>query len=572
MKVLSKKQKFKDQFKNYFVNNKTLLFIGFLFTSILIITTLRFFNKYFHYSIQYVLFELILVLLLLYIVIELFQSREKLFEKTLELENEKATAQNYLDTVNVMMLVLDASKKVKLLNRRGCEIIGYSFDEVVGKDWIENFLPIRVRTETLCVREKLKSSDEMAYYYENLVLTKDKKERLIAWHNTPLFDKDGKFSGILCSGEDITEIRRSQIELQESKEFYKTMFSSLNDAIVILHDNIVTDCNESALSLFETNKYSLVGTNILDAAYSIECKEDSFPNYLLLAHEGQFKSAKCSLSIYTKPHESKIIEFTLSKFGSTEENKLIMVARDITKRVEDERLFIIHTRQAQMGEMISMIAHQWRQPLAVINAIATQMHLKAVIEGKDEIEYIENLIQIETQSVHLSQTITDYRNFFSPDKLKEYFNISSLLKNVVSLMDHTIKSHSIEFTIDLIHDDIIYTYRNEVSQALIALLKNSLDMFEENEVINGKIIITADHDEQYSLISVFDNAGGISNENMTKLFVPYFTTKSKTFGTGLGLYMSKLIIHEHCDGKIDVFSQANETVFTIKLPYKKEIL
>ena len=488
----------------------------------------------------------------------------------LALEDEKSTVQNYLDIVNVMILVLDSSKKIRLLNRRGCEIMGYSFDEVVGKDWVENFLPKRVQNDVRCVGDRLKNSDKIASYYENSVLRKDKEERLIAWRNTPLFDKNGDFDGILCSGEDITEVRRIQIELQNSKDFYQTMFTSLNDAIIILEDNIVTDCNESALYIFETEKPAFIGVNILDAVHDIECKEDTFYYYLDSAYQGEYITAECSLHLNTTSNKVKIIEFTLSKFGGKDENKLIMVARDITKQVADEKLFIMRAREAQMGEMISMIAHQWRQPLAIISAIVAQMYLKSMMNGEKETEYTENLMQIEMQSVHLSQTISDYRNFFSPDKLKEYFHISSLLKNVLSLMDHTIKSYSIEFKIDLIHDDTIYTYRNEVLQVLIALLKNSLDMFEENRVTNGKIIITVDHNDQYCLISVFDNAGGISKENMNKLFAPYFTTKIKNSGTGLGLYMSKLIIHEHCNGSIDVFSQANETIFTLKLPYEKE--
>lgn len=524
------------------------------------------------YPLLLTLIGLISYFILLYIIMKLHRTKKILLDKTLELENEKSTAQEYLDIVNVMMLVLDTSKKVKLLNRRGCEIIGYSIDEVIGKDWVANFLPPNVHEDVMCVRDKLIQADKTATYYENPVLTKSGEERLIAWHNTPLFDPNGEFIGLLCSGEDITEIRQAELDLQNSKEFYQTMFSSLNDAIVILEDNIITDCNDSALHIFERDKNSLIGINILDAVYDIECKDYSFHHYLHSAHQGEYKSAECSLSLHTNPSESKIIEFTLSKFGAADENKLIMVARDITKETEDEKLFVMYSRQAQMGEMISMIAHQWRQPLAIINAIVSQMYIKAMISGEEETEYIGNLMKIETQTLHLSQTISDYRNFFIPDKPKEYFTLSSLIKNVLSLIDHTIKSQGIQFETNVIHDAVIYTYRNEILQVLIALLKNSVDMFEENKTPDAKIIITIDHDEKECFISVYDNAGGIPKDIINKLFVPYFTTKSKNAGTGLGLYMSKLIIHDHCNGKITVSSQANETIFTILLPYEKESL
>ena len=488
------------------------------------------------------------------------------------LETEKSIAQNYLDIVNVMILVLDTSKKVQLLNRRGCEIIGYSSDEVIGKDWVENFLPKIVRKEVIDVRDRLVRSDQTASYYENSVLTKSKEERLIAWHNIPLFDTKGDFMGILCSGEDITDIRHAQIELKESKEFYETMFASLNDAIIILQDNIIKDCNNSALVLLERDKKSLIGVNILDTVYDIECKEYTFHHYLHCAHQGEYKTAECSFHINANLNEVKILEFTLSKFGGKDENKLIMVARDITKQVEDEKLLKMHMKQAQMGEMISMIAHQWRQPLAIINAIASQMRLKAIMSNNEGTEFIENLVKIEQQSVYMSQTISDYRNFFSTDKPKEYCRASSLIKNALSLIDHTLKSYSIKFEKNILNDAIIYTYRNEVLHVLIVLLKNSIDMFAENKITGGKIVISVDHDDKFCSIHVYDNAGGISKNIIKKLFIPYFTTKNKSNGTGLGLYMSRLIIHEHCEGQIDVSSEGNETVFTVKLPYTKEVL
>jgi PAS domain S-box-containing protein len=493
-------------------------------------------------------------------------------QKTVEsaLQREKETVQNYLDIAGAMILVLDIHGNVKLLNRRGCEIIGYSLSEVIGKNWIENFIPERLRGEIINVFSHSGSFDSIEYY-ENAVLMKNGEERLIAWRNQPLLDNEGLFSGVLSSGEDITEIRHAQIELKEGKEFYQTMFASLSEAVFILQGNTIIDCNESAVHLFENDKSSLLGLDFLDAVSDIECKQHTFDYYLDSAHKGKYKTAECSLRLHAKPNESKIVELTLSKFGREEENKLIVVARDTTKQVEEEKLFIMQTRQAQMGEMISMIAHQWRQPLAIINAIVSQMHLKAMLNGDEEgSEYLENLKKIEAQSVHLSQTITDYRDFFRPDKPKEYFNASSLLDNALSLIDHTLKSHSIDIQKSTVRDAMLYTYRNELLQVLIVMLKNSFDMFIENNMGQGRIVIGIDCDDNYCTISIYDNAGGIPTEVMKKLFVPYFTTKDLSHGTGLGLYMSRVIIHEHCHGTIDVYSQGVETIFKINLPYVKE--
>ena len=481
---------------------------------------------------------------------------------------EKETAQNYLDIVDVILLVIDKENKIQLLNRRGCEIIGYDFHEVVGKNWIENFLPVQIQKEIIDVADKFKSADKVASYYENPILTKNGEERLIAWRNTPLFDQENHFIGILCSGEDVTERRKVQQQIKESEEFYRTIFSSVNEAILILHDNVITDCNELALELFEKEKVELIGMNIFDSADKIECRDESMDFYLDTAYLGNDTVAECSLTLHTQ--ETKIVEFTLSGWGTGAEDKLIMIARDMTKKIESEKSFKLQTRQAQMGEMISMIAHQWRQPLAIINAITTQMRFKEYMKGNEDSIEQNNLIKIEEQCTHLSQTISEYRDFFRPDKPKEYFRLSLLLQHALNLIEHTLKNQGIDIEKVIQDDPKLFTYRNEILQVLIALLKNSLDAFEEHRLEYGKITMTINSDDTYCILSIHDNAGGITPENMKKLFIPYFTTKNKNDGTGLGLYMSKMIIQDHCQGILDVHSQNNETVFTIKIPYEKE--
>lgn len=482
--------------------------------------------------------------------------------------NEKVKAQNYLDIVDVMLLVVDTDNKIQLLNRRGCEIIGYDFNEVVGKNWVENFLPKRCHPDVVEVSEKLKKSDKVASYYENPVVTKSGEERLIAWRNTPLFDQENTFIGILCSGEDITDIRKIQQQLKESEEFYRTIFSSVNEAIFILNDNTIMDCNELALELFEKERTELIGMNIFDTVDTIECRNDSMDFHLQTAYRGFDTIAECSLTLLT--HETKVVEFTLSGLGSTLENKLVMIARDITKKIESEKLYNLQMRQAQMGEMISMIAHQWRQPLAIINAITTQMRFKEYMSGNEDSIEQNNLIKIEEQCTHLSQTISEYRDFFKPDKPKEYFEFSVLIQHVLNLIEHTLKNQEIEIEVVMGNSPKLFSYRNEILQVLIALLKNSLDAFEDNKLQYGKITLTLESDDTYGILKIHDNAGGITPENLNKLFIPYFTTKNKNDGTGLGLYMSKMIIEDHCLGILDVHSQNSETTFTIKIPYEKE--
>ncbi len=496
-------------------------------------------------------------------------SERKNIEKALRYEKE--TAQNYLDIVDVMIVVIDVHKKVKLINRRGCEIIGYTANEVIGKNWIENFLPERIHSEIEEVASKFIGGSDDAGYYENPILTKNGEERLIAWRNTSLFDANGHFIGILSSGEDITDIRQTQKQLWESEQFYRTIFSSVHEAIFILENNYIVDCNDMALSLFEMSRETLVGANILDTAWNIQCDEMNFSAYLDAALLSKPLYTRCSLVMDNEANGIKIIEISLSCFGR-DKGKLILIAHDITQRLEEEKTFRMQTRQAQMGEMISMIAHQWRQPLAIINAITSQLRLKELIKDEEDTTVLESLMKIEQQSIHLSQTISDYRDFFRPDKPQEHTRISALVNQALDLIDHTLKSHGIMVKTALNSDPKLFTYRNEVLQVLIALVKNSLDAFIENDIEDGAMTITLDEEDIYGVITIHDNAGGIAPDVIKRLFTPYFTTKNKNIGTGLGLYMSKMIIEEHCHGELGVSSMGDETIFTIKLPREKETL
>jgi PAS domain S-box-containing protein len=521
---------------------------------------------------QHVFLSLAIFLFYIFLISIIFHfiyNRRILNRKRDQLQEEKEIAQNYLDIVDVIMLVCDVNISVQLINRYGCEVIGYKADEIIGKNWIENFLPASVHSEARkIVNRLLQSSDPI--YYESAIVTKYGEERLVAWRIRVLFDKDNSVTGFLCSGEDVTDIRQAQRKLNESEEFYRTIFSSVHEAILILHNEIIVDCNALALSLFEMQKEAILGKNMLDLAHDLECGKNSFYSYINAAYRGEYSTIMCTLTLNKKPSDTKILEFTLSSLGSQDENKIIMIVRDISSRVEEERVLKMHTRQAQMGEMISVIAHQWRQPLAIINAITSQMRLKAMMSDNNDSSMTEKLMIIEEQSTHLSQTISEYRDFFHPDKAKEYFNLSTLLQNALKLVDYALKNQSIEIEVLIHKDPKLFTYRNEILQVLIALLKNSLDAFEENNIQHKKILISIDNDEKYGNIAISDNAGGISSEIIEKIFLPYFTTKNQNSGTGLGLYMSKMIIEGHCNGLIYARNENQYAVFTIKLPLENE--
>lgn len=355
---------------------------------------------------------------------------------------------------------------------------------------------------------------------------------------------------------------KAEITLSESEEFYRGVFASVNEAVIILKDHLILDCNDRALKLFSVSKSEFIGMNICD--YDINCLHNDLGHFLDSVDENQISAIECSITTKTDV-KTKIVEMNLSSFGNVS-GKWVLVARDITQKLEQEKIYKMQARQAQLGEMIAMIAHQWRQPLSIINAITSQLRLQEIMKDSEDLFLVENLIKIEKQCIYLSQTITDYRELSDPNKPKEFVSMALLLKHAVNLMDHTLKSKGIEIWQNVIQDIKVSTYHNEVVQVLLAFFNNSLDAFEENRIIKRIITVTIESENEFGVISVQDNAGGIPKNLINRLFTPYFTTKNKNHGTGLGLYMSKMIIEKHCNGVLEVSSENQETLFRIKLP------
>ena len=181
------------------------------------------------------------------------------------LRKERDRAQKYLDVAGVMLVAIDSEQRVGLINKKGCEILGYNEDEIVAKNWFENFLPKRIKEEVKGVFNKLLCGEADApEYYENPILTKDGAERLIAWHNTVLRDDKGKVIATLGSGEDITERKKAEQALRESEEKYRDLFENAAEAIITLDLNgHITGANK-LVEKYGFKKEELLGRKYID--------------------------------------------------------------------------------------------------------------------------------------------------------------------------------------------------------------------------------------------------------------------------------------------------------------------
>jgi signal transduction histidine kinase len=242
------------------------------------------------------------------------------------------------------------------------------------------------------------------------------------------------------------------------------------------------------------------------------------------------------------------------------------VREEIGKRQEKEKLLLLRSRQAQMGEMISMIAHQWRQPLNTLSLMLQKYYIRYQLKKIDEEAMKRMKDDMQSLLDQMSETINDFRDFFNPGKEKSYFNPAHTVRYIVSMLDPLYEHENIQIQTELEEDIRIYGYPNEFAQVLLNIINNAKDaIMQSDRQVPRRITVRMTCRDGYMTLTVEDRAGGISEEIIGKIFDPYFSTKLEKNGTGLGLYMSRMIIEEHMDGELQVTNHQGGARFEITL-------
>ncbi|MEA3490770.1 MAG: ATP-binding protein [Campylobacterota bacterium] len=224
----------------------------------------------------------------------------------------------------------------------------------------------------------------------------------------------------------------------------------------------------------------------------------------------------------------------------------------IKKIREKQQILIQNSKMASMGEMIANIAHQWRQPLNSLSALHTVLMMDYEDSGRLTHEELTQFKEESSQYIHkMSSTIDDFRNFFSPTKEKEQFVVLDAIKESIKF----VKDSYLDSGVELIdrtqdRDTQMCSYKNELMQVIMILLNNSRDAVTGNNIENPQVIVYILENDGEIKICIKDNGGGIDDEIMDRIFEPYFTTKFKSDGTGVGLYMSKMIIEDSIGGEL----------------------
>jgi signal transduction histidine kinase len=261
------------------------------------------------------------------------------------------------------------------------------------------------------------------------------------------------------------------------------------------------------------------------------------------------------------------------------ENLEKRVKYEVDSNRKKDLIMFQQARLASLGEMIANIAHQWRQPLGAIMVIIQSFQLKAQMGKPLNSDFVEKKAEDAILLANnMSETLEDFQNFFKPNKSKELFSLKQCINDSFELSKYVLEQEKITFSLTLKEEVNVLGYYNELSHVFLNIISNSKDALSAKKEKNRQIKVIVKRIKDKAKISIYDNGGGIPLEVLPKVFEPYYTTKYKSNGTGIGLYMSKQIIENHMNGSIkckNVYYKLDKefedcTLFIIEIPIAKK--
>ena len=443
---------------------------------------------------------------------------------------------------------------------------GFTPEELIGKNlgndlYVNPELRIKFK-ELMGTQGRVTAFDAPLY----------RKDGSIWWVSTSAhFIKNsyGTVIGVEGIARDITDYKEGQEKLVKGIETrYKALFESATDSIFIfdLRTKSIVDANAAARKMtgYSLDELRELMPEQLHPRYEYEKIKD----YIVRKREGFGLKETVRLDFMTKQGDIVPAEITASVITEDNRKFSIDVARDISQRLatekkqrEQEQMLIHQSKMAAMGEMISNIAHQWRQPLSKITGILTNLEM-GTLQGFIDKKEAETLIHEAFSTLKfMSRTIDDFKNFFSPSKPVEEFCINAALKEVISIIEPNLRFHGIRVLMKVQENICLKTYRNEFCQVLLNIIQNAKDVLSIRRITDPKIEIRITAGREKTVIRISDNGGGIDHNAMERIFEPYFTTRPD--GQGIGLYMSKIIIEKNIKGTITAKNTFEGAEFTI---------
>lgn len=342
------------------------------------------------------------------------------------------------------------------------------------------------------------------------------------------------------------QINSRELSLEESLKTFKLLIDSTMEVLIIHNNGICVDVNDICINFFNFEKKErFINKSILDfiSFKDIDINHLNFDENIEPFEVEITRDDGYSFEVII---QNRVLNLQGRKIS-------IFALIDISELKEKDRLLSQKSKMASMGEMLQNIAHQWKQPLCSITATTSTALIQNQL-GVISSESLDNhLSNINTNIDYLSNTIEDFSNYFKPEKEMKSFLMKEVMENTFKILESKIKSSDIKLNLKFLEKSILLKgYQNEFIQVLINILNNSIDALLENKINNKYIEIEESIKEDKYQLKIKDNGGGIDKDVIEKIFDPYFTTKYKAQGTGIGLYMSMQIVSDHMNGDLSV--------------------
>lgn len=479
-------------------------------------------------------------------------------------ENLSITLQSIGDGV----IATDHEGLITRMNPVAEHLTGWTLADALGRPMKEVFdiinaqtrLPVRNPVELVMERGNI-----VGLANHTILLARDGNEYQIADSAAPIRDSSDEIIGVVLVFSNVTEKYYAQAQISRlSQVVNQSPFST----IISDDQGVIQYVNEQCQTMTGYFKEELIGQKMSIFTSGKHTKEF----YADLWDTVSVQKKMWRGIIINKRKNDQNMDCYSSIFplfdGDHNVVSFVTIQEDITEQNIKDKLFLMQTRQAQMGEMLSMIAHQWRQPLAVISSLMNKQRIDLALGNHTVDGLVQSITDVDVQVQYLSRTISDFRDFFKPDKEKTPTTTADIFAKALGLIGHTLKNENIQVIQTHQHDEPYAIYEHEMVQVILNLFKNAQDVFNERKISNPEIIITSNQNNNQCIITVDDNAGGVDVSVIDTIFLPYVSTKTQQNGTGLGLYMSKTIIEEHCHGSLRVENTQNGAKFTMIFPIK----
>ncbi len=490
-------------------------------------------------------------------------------------EKYKLLADNALDLIWKMNMNLEftyVNPSVEIL-------LGYSEKEFIGTKLDQLCTTEEFEIVQTLVSEMLKKNTDEGVSIEAVLYKKDGNPIPLEINGKIIFDEAHTPIGFQGSARDFTAQTEAREKLKVALEKLEKKTIELQTILQEAPNPIMLHNDSGEVIMINKVWESLSGypydeINTIEKWKQKACKKESplQKEDMEILYSIEEKIDLGENIITTKEGKEIIWQVSSAPMGLINGKRTIITsAMDITELKKKDELMMAQSRHAAMGEMIGMIAHQWRQPIAGIAMDANNMMLDIAFETFDTTTSEGYAKDILDQTQHLSKTIDDFRNFFKPDKSVIAVRLEDIMNETLNIVKESLTSNGIAIKTLYTSQSLVDAFPRELMQVFINIINNAKDALLSDHTENALIDIHIYDEESYVCAKICDNGGGIPETILPKLFDPYFSTKDEKTGTGLGLYMSKMIVEDHLHGLIEASN--NEGVgacFLVRLLKKRD--